>query len=30
MLVICRGFPQHNDNEEPEEDIYGNLSDMAM
>ncbi|XP_060561933.1 proto-oncogene vav-like isoform X3 [Ruditapes philippinarum] len=25
-----RGFPQHNDNEEPEEDIYGNLSDMAI
>ncbi|KAL4219511.1 Guanine nucleotide exchange factor vav2 [Mactra antiquata] len=24
------GFPPHNDNAEPEEDIYGNLSDMAM
>ncbi|XP_053380469.1 proto-oncogene vav-like isoform X3 [Mercenaria mercenaria] len=25
-----RGFPPHNDNAEPEEDIYGNLSDMAI
>ena len=31
MLVICRGFPPNNNHEKDQgEDIYGNLSDMAM